>query len=254
MPSTQQIIRILVIALIFVVPVVIRMVKAAQEAKERRRIEQMRQQAAHEAMRTGRSVEQVMVSQAPVNRPSQVNPQQIAQDRLREMAARRQAQIEALRRQRAQGGSVASTPPTSYQQRPRTGTGFQPGQAVGTQFQPQRSVQQQATDAAARRPPKRPARQAASAPVPKSFRTEDDFPPPTGEIGGGAHDHEGDVTHRLVPDSPEPVQGAGPRLARQARPTTGTRAVIGLADLRRAIVLREVLDPPVAMRDRPPAP
>jgi hypothetical protein len=236
--SAQQIIQIIFVALVFVVPAIIRMVKAASEAKERRRIEQIRQQQIHEAMRTGRPIEEAMISTAPAMPPP--SSPQGAQERLRELAARRQAQIEALRRQRAQqagpGGQPATgRPPTMYQHGPAgAGTSTQPQPA------PQRQQQQQQKQPRAQRSQRRSQQQRP--------QITQEFPAPTAAIGGTSHDHDGDVTHRLVPDSTEvsmtsPLQTARPVTNTDARPT------VSLSELRRAMVLREVLGRPVALRE-----
>ncbi len=271
MPSTQQIIRILIFALIFVVPVVIRLVKAAGEAKEKRRIEQARQYQISEAMRTGRPIEPIMMAPPPV---AAANPQQTAQDRPREMAARRQAQIEALRRQRQQapqGGPAASRPPTAYQQtagesaatafqqKPRVATGYQQQAPVATGYQQQapvatgyqptpsaRQAQRPPQARATRRAPQARAQPARQAPPPPA---EQAFPPPTGDIGGSSHDHDGDVTHRLVPDAMEAPKVTGAAKQGGGRSALGPVSRVELADLRRAVVLREVLGAPVALRE-----
>ena len=68
----------------------------------------------------------------------------------------------------------------------------------------------------------------------------------SGEIGGSSHDHDGDVTHRLVPDSP--VEGTT-ATGNRAAPGEAVRAAsFSALDLRRAVVLREVLAPPVSLR------
>ena len=238
--TTRQIINILVFALVFVVPVIIRMVKAAGEAKERRRLEQMRQYQIDEAMRTGRPVEEVLARQGtPV---PQASPQASAQERLRELAARRQAQIDALRRQRAQGAPPAAPPASGYSPqggRP-TPTIFQQGPAQRTGYQPQ--ARPPAPTRGGGRGGSRGARRATqAAPAPA------EFPAPTGEIGGTAHEHEGDVTHRLVPDVA--TVETQPRATRAALPSPSGKPTIALSELRRAIVLREVLGKPVALRD-----
>ncbi len=243
--TTQQIIRIVIIAMVFVVPVIIRMVKAAGEAKERRRLEQLRQYQIDEAMRTGRPVVEVMAQPMP-QAQAQVNPQQVAQQRLREMAARRQAQIEALRRQRAQGAAPAPVTPPASGYSPQGGrptpTMYQQGPARTTGYQPQAG---HAPKPAARAPRRT---QQAQRQVPGLAPPPQDFPPPTGEIGGTAHDHDGDVTHRLVPDAPEGPETA-PRQTKRPTGVSGGSVTVGLKDLRQAIVLREVLGRPVAMRE-----
>lgn len=248
--TTQQIIRLAIFALIFVVPVVIRIMKAAQEQAQKRRIEQIRQAQVQEAMRTGRSVEEVMAAQmgvsypqgqppaapAPVmvpppgvprttspvpqyGQPSPVPTGQSPQDRLRELAARRQAQIEAMRRQRAQGGSSST-----QAQQPRP---YSPPRTQ--QRQPQRPTPYQA--AQSRRPAPTPAPQARAAP---SFEEE---------ARRLAADSSGKPAAPIRVVEPPPVGGVG---------STRSRGGVGRADLRRAVMLREILDKPIALRQPDP--
>jgi len=271
--TTQQIIRVLIFSLIFVVPVVIRLVKVAQDAKEKRRLEQFRQYQINEAMRTGRPVEPVMMAPSPQAMvPVPFKAQQSAQDRLREMAARRQAQIEALRRQKSGSSNtpasmskpptryqqtVGESAPTAFQQKPGVATGYQQQAPVATGYQQQAPVvtgyqptpqparqparqqpkQRQQKKPQTRDPRRQPPQQAASAPPAQ------EFPAPTGEIGGPYHEHDGDITHRLLPD--------GPSMTPVARPSSGDRGSVkvNLADLRQAIVLREILGKPMALRE-----
>jgi hypothetical protein len=245
--TTAQIIRLVIIAMVFVVPVIIRMIKAASDAKERRRLEQLRQYQINEAMRTGRPVEQVLAQPFPTPPPA-ASPNQAAQERLREMAARRQAQIDALRRQRAQGGAsgpVATGPTNAYQNQPnaspypvvRQQTGRAAPQARPPQPQAQQRQQQPRGPSKAQRK-----QQAIDA---QRARDADAWHRPTNEIGGGIHDHEGDVTHRLVPDA---TDGDAPRVAARTVPGVA-RPRVALGDLRQAVILREVLGRPLAIRD-----
>lgn len=268
--NTQQIVRILIFALIFVVPVLIRIVKAAQEAKERRRLEQLRQYQINEAMRTGRPIEPVMMAPNPAAPPPPaMNPNQSAQERLREMAARRQAQIEALRKQRATPQAPANmgrpttgyqqtageSAATAFQQKPGVATGYQQQAPVATGYQQQAPVatgyQQKAPVATGYQPT--PTRQPAQRQSKRSGQRRQQqppqqatqaFPAPTGEIGGTAHDHDGDVTHRLVPDA-----AAAPIVTKPAAAAQGqAQPRVSAGDLRKAIILREVLGRPVGMR------
>lgn len=265
----MQLIKFGVIALIFVAPVIVKMVKAAGAARDRRRQEQLRQFQVNEAMRTGRPIDPSMLGPAPIAPAAPVasTPQGSPQDRLREMAARRQAQIDALRRQRAQpqvaiqprpatgyqqtAGESAST---AFQQRPGVATGFQQQAPQATGYQQQAPVTTGYSPA--RSTPPQPARPAArqsrrgqsrQAPERTQAPVQQAFPEPTGAIGGTAHEHEGDITHRLVPDAPSTpptISKAGLHSPSGAR----TRKV-GIEELRRAIVLREVLGRPTALRD-----
>lgn len=251
--SISQIIQILVFVFIFIGPVVVKVIKSAQEAKERRRLEQLRQQQIHEAMRTGRPIEQVMVGPSPVPGaplppPPMGAPSGSPQDRMRELAARRQAQIDALRRQRAMGGggAPAPSPGNAYQVQPNTNpfpvVRQQTGQPPPQRQAPRPPAQPQ------RGPTKAQRRQAALEAQQAAQRAKEarEWNPPTGEIGGTAHDHEGDVTHRLVPDSP--IESPSPSGGRPAPGVGAKGPSLSAADLRRAVILREVLAPPLSMR------
>lgn len=263
MPNTAQIIRIIIIAMVFVVPVIIRIVKAANDAKERRRLEQLRQYQINEAMRTGRPIEPIMAHPMPTAAAPSINPNQPAQDRLREMAARRQAQIDALRAQRAQGAPVAPAPvragPTNaYQNQPnaspfpvvRQQTGQatpqqrpQPQRQPQRQTQPQRQPQPQQRQPQPQRGPTKAQRKQQAIDAQRAHDANQWQP--TSQIGGSSHDHEGDVTHRLVPDA---ADDGAPRVTARTAPGT-PKPKVALGDLRQAIILREVLGRPLALRD-----
>lgn len=181
---------------IVVIMIVARIMKAAKEAAEKKRIQDSIKQAELEALRTGRPIPMVMQ-----NTPS---PELSAAERLEELARKRNQEVQAARSR----ASVATTP----KPQPRV---------VATPTPPMRQPR-----------PQQPVRKASVAtPQKRKPVVESQHAVDPGES----------TTHRLVPDS-KPIAPA-PQNIEVSRPGTSRD------DLRKALVLREVIDPPLSLRD-----
>lgn len=188
---------------IVVFMIVARLVKAAKEAAEQKRLQDAIKQAELEALRTGRPV------QADMQSVSQPEPS--AAERLEELARKRGQEIQSARAR-----ASAANPPKP---KPRVATSPTP------QVRGSRQQQRQ------QRQSPQPVKSAVVSPLQRRPTAEAQVETATGES----------TTHRLVPDAstaapPQPVhESAHPGASRD--------------ELRRALVLREVIDPPMCMRD-----
>ncbi len=186
---------------IVVFMIVARIVKAAKEAAEKKRIEDAIKQAELEALRTGRPV-QASMQTASI-------PEQSAAERLEELARQRSQEIQAARVRASKApkpqSRVAATPTP--------------------QVRGPRSQQRQ------QRPTPQPVKPAIVNPQRRKSTAEPLVETESGESS----------THRLVPDAIPSATNAPVRDF--IRPGTSRD------DLRKALVLREVIDPPMCLRD-----
>jgi outer membrane biosynthesis protein TonB len=183
---------------IVVFMIVARIVKAAKEAAEKKRIEDAIKQAELEALRTGRPVQASMQTASM--------PEQSAAERLEELARQRSQQIQAARVRASKApkhqNRVAATP-TPQVRGPRPQQRPTPQPVKPAIVNPQR-------------------RKSTAEPLVETERGESS-------------------THRLVPDAIPSAANAPVRDF--IRPGTSRD------DLRKALVLREVIDPPMCLRD-----
>mgnify|MGYP000984578829 CR=1 FL=1 len=221
-----------------------KIVKAAKEQAEQRRRLDAAKQAEIEALRTGRPVpvdpslpERVTMS------ASNTNPQQSAAQRLEELAAQRRLKIEELRRARA--AAASGKPPMQ-----------QPVQQVSRGTPPARP--QQVTSRAPT-PPQRVGQRPAQAPQPQAQRQQQQRPQQQRQQAKPQQRQQQPAlrppepaqseptTHRLVPDA----KTAPTEIPTEFTARRGVRignTTMTSADWRRALVLREILGPPVSMR------
>lgn len=193
--------KLLIYGSVVVIMIVSRVVKAAKEAAEKKRIEDAMKRAELEALRTGRPVP-TAVSEAP---------EMSAAERMQELARKREQEIRA--------SPVATAPQTRPTTPPITST------PVRTSSRPQQRPDR----------PSQKVRKSATPAPPKASPVES----PRGTTKR-IESHESD-THRLVPDAPS--------VATSSDDAEKGEWIKARADLRKAIVLREVLDPPLCLRD-----
>lgn len=208
-----------------------------QQERARRAAIQARARRQTEELRMGRPVN-VASQPAPMQSPVQAQPQTAA-DRQRALQEQRAAQLRALQQQRlaelrakraqAAGGRAAggvATPPPTPSRTPTP--------------QPVRSAQRP-------KAPRQPERE-APAPLPsaRSPRPPQQRSVPTMSPGS------------FTPSAPQPEPMARPGMQASAAPASGARfapgaglgALLGTqADLRRAVILSEILGPPICDRD-----
>jgi hypothetical protein len=228
--STQQWINLIVIALIVGFSALSWLARKLQEQAARKRALEEIERRRAELLRTGKDPGVV------------VEPVLSAQEaRLQEIAARRQAQLQELRRRaqmrQQQGGSVTARVPGLP---PRASTPVpvpMPRPAPSPRPVPIARPPAPAPPRTPSRGPVEPARRPRSAPpaaVPRPARPAAIRPAPRPEVIGESH------AERLVPDVPlEPP-----------RPKAGHRrwSPRSAAEWRRAVVLAEILGPPVGRK------
>lgn len=195
-------------------------IKKAQEARARARLE---------ALRTGRPDTSDDESSPPTS------PDDAVRDRLQELAERRRRQIEAMRRQQGQSTQTAGSPPGTPSTGPAT---LSPPRAtpqpLPTPLRPApiRRPQPQA-NAPVRSPFPRPT---PTRPLPDRRRTAADVVPgPTLSLR--------DPPPLTADAATKPTVLAPPMLHADRTFRKPSRQ-----ELRRTIILREILDPPIALR------
>lgn len=209
-------------------------IKRARDAIEKRELEMLR---------TGRDPSQE-AAPAPARQETAVG--------IDEAAARREAQLRELRRRAAArsqpGGGAVFVPP-----RPGGHTGARgpiliiPGSTGPTVPQPARAAQPARTSSA----PRPTGRQIVPTPLPiprqaGRSRATPRKPPPL-QQRPAPHDHDdgesvvhtliSDISHPQAPPTAEPDRRAGP-----------AKFTLSPSDLRRAVILREIFDPPLSER------
>lgn len=236
-------IKLLLFVLAVGVPAMRAVLQALGRQREQAKAEAMRQKRLEDALRTGHGAE--------AESASEVDP----------AAARRQAQLEELRRRARSRASQAGVPGAASGRPPTA-----PGPVVSAPPQARGNRQ------LGREP--QPARSPARAPAPPPLRPASRPVPPQRPAPGAARQGQRTAAAPARRQAqPQPARPAKPppreeapvvrRLVAEAPPTPPpvlsrheTEAVLdfqtaSLADWRRAIVMREVLDPPLALR--PPA-
>jgi hypothetical protein len=255
--------QILIVVGIFGVSILSAIAKRLKEQADRRRAIQMREHAQREALRTGRVSTQATATAAPAQtekdrrlaeiaarRQAQLEElrrrralaQQQAQQQTQQQAAQRsQAQQQAVQRARAQQAARQQTPQRGSP-RPRPARGGQttagPG-AAQAQAQAQRAAQQRAAQLRALQ--QRAAQQARAA------------EPPVPSLSPPHPDHDDGVVHSIVASRAAPTDLSKPapamRVSGKSKGVPHGHALVGdVGELRRAFVLAEVLGPPVSLR------
>lgn len=237
--------QILIPVLFVLGPVLGQIIKKINEQAELRRIEMERQRIRDEMLRTGRAPAEAQSRESTRSAP-RPTPQggAAARTNLEEIAKRRQAQLEELRRRQQAARAQASARPTPARPVPPTAPGRPGPQAHPTpQPRPTAGPTPQARPQPVRRPAPPAQRRPAptrSAPTPRRpsrSRTPEVVPPAAirkrqrrlGEVGG-----LGSIEVVAPPTAATPTPVRIPR-------TTDA--------WRRAIVLSELLAPPVSLRD-----
>ncbi|MBM4107931.1 MAG: hypothetical protein FJ255_03835 [Phycisphaerae bacterium] len=222
--STQQWVNLLVVAMIVGFSAIGWVVRKLQEqAAKKRAIEEVERRRS-ELLRTGKD---------PALGGPAGPPMTEQEARLREIAARRQAQLQELRR-RAQARQQQEGPGPVVVRAPTAGTpGRVPIPATVAQpvprvvRRPSAARPARAAQPTARPPQPRPAHQASADAKPKHV-------PPAHDVS--EHPEGESFAHRLVPDVP---------IEAPVRAPVKTRFVPrSAADWRKALVLREIIKPP----------
>ncbi|MEO0513143.1 MAG: hypothetical protein AAF108_09650 [Planctomycetota bacterium] len=208
-------------------------IQRLQEQAAVKKAEQARARARAEALRTGRmepNPEQQAAEQLSRGQPSS---EQAVRDRLAELAERRRRQIEAMRRQQGPTATTAA-PPQASTSSPQAPSAPIPTQSVPRPFPSPRPGRDQAPppqqSQVADRGPRPPRRRVRTVELPAE-------PTPTRRVRPAPPPASSKASRRVTP-APEPEAVR----SRITRPTP--------AELRRVIVLKEVLDPPIALRER----
>lgn len=239
--------QLIIFALIFILPAIGKILKAMSEAAEKKRLARERERAEIDALRTGRAG----VGAAPL--PSQATmappPPQVDQAALRRQQRLEDARRRAQQRQQQTQAQGRASPAPRPSAPPSTSTapGMQrielPGGIVlevpqGAPPPPQPRPQPQAQS---RPKPTKAQRQQARAQAAQPARA---VPQPSRPAARATDAYAEESTQRLVKDATRP--GLSPR---RRRPVTVAGVSMSARDFRRAFVLREILDPPVAMRE-----
>ena len=219
--------------------------KTLKEQSEAKRIRDRREQAQAEQLRTGRAA----VNDHSSHSMGEPSPEQSAQRRLQELADRRKRQLDELRARQAaaNSGSVAqsaaSAPP------PIPAAARATGSAESRRLEAAKRLERQRAEVARRR--EAAARLAAQI---DSDRSE--------SIAQARKDAQRDATRVEAARVSESITAAAFAHHNVAAPVVAAAAVKGkaapkasafgkmsLADLRKAILLQEILSPPVAARN-----
>lgn len=250
-------INILFILVVIGAPVLKQIIDAIQRKKEARLIEQERDRRQIDALRTGTTASSA-AKESPRAAQYQQSGQVSAANRLQEIQEKRRAALERARQQARSGmdpAASASTRPTTpssvvrsspaprtrsiqtapmpSQSAPRPGS---PGPLIGGRAplpsrQPSRTAQPQQ-------------RQQRVAPVAKPLGT---LLSQTTRRKRAAHARQGDHSsvHRLVADAEE-----GAKIEQtHAAVSPGELSKMSVSDWRKAMVLQELMGPPIALRD-----
>ncbi len=256
--SPQNIVQIIFVVLVFVVPALVNFVKYLKKQRDQREREQLRERAQAEALRTGRDVGEVLQSWGLIAAPQgaqagRENPTPLTETQARkaEMEARRKAQLDDLRRRAEMRRKAASGAGVSIA-----------GGGAATAPSPMRRagpMPQRSTVPPGMSPPRVPQRRSAQQPppqrIPTRARPAERFPAQRPDQRRRAAPRpqptpvvvaqpEYETTNRLVGESkPTPPTNRTPRVlvSRALGPMTA-------ADWRRAVIIREILGRPIAMR------
>jgi len=232
----------LVIFLVALFSVLGTVVKQIQEKKEARRIQQERERRKRDALRTGR-VEPAASPPSPA-----ANPEAARQRRLQELAERRRAQLEEIRRRQQATPAPPPAPATRPTPIARTGAPVRPRPQAPARPMP-----------APARPAPRPQAPVARTPVqrqqptraPVARQAPARVARPTAPVSkqpGARQRPPARATAATTAPITRTEVGAVPTATPRARSSVGSRLFSGRSDLRRAIVLSEVLGPPVSLR------
>lgn len=227
-PSNQQFLHLIVILLIVGASFISWLAKKLKEQADKKRALQEMERRRLEALRTGKDPG-AAVAAAPSGSPEEL--------RLRELAARRQAQLQELRRRQQnrpqQGGGrppiVILAPGSSGQGVPGApGVPGVPGSGRPRQGAPRQP--------AGSKPPSQPQR-----------RPDQPRPRPASRPASEAREDTGEsTTHRLVQDVRTPTT------SKPRQPAMVLGAPMNAQQWRRALMLREVLAPPPGLTGRDP--
>ncbi|MEL6739666.1 MAG: hypothetical protein AAFP26_03315 [Planctomycetota bacterium] len=224
--------------------------RSVKEQKEKRRAAQLREQARLEAIRTGRASGDRQSADAEQPRPAQQNERQ---RRLEELAARRRAQLEELRRRRQANAQQQQTA-RQQQTRPQPISTRQPAQQsqsrtpVPPQAPPQRASQARPQN---RPPVAAPAQIEAQTRAQRALQraraqqARDRQPPttpqqPSRPLGALRSTISRAPLSERQPTRVVEAESSDKQSLRAALATPGA--------LRRAFLIREILDVPVSMR------
>ena len=248
-----QYINLIVVGLFLSVGFFSWLAKTLREQTEAKRLRDRREQAQAEQLRTGR---------AAVNNPAAATmggdaPEQSAQRRLQELADRRKRQLDELRARQAAAGNpttvqrVASVPPPVSSATRASGrdSGRDSGSAEARRLEAARRLERQRAEVAKRR--EAAARLAAQS---QSDREE--------TVAQARKDAQRDATRVEAARISEsitaaafahhsvaaPVVAAGAVKAKSA-PVASIFGKMSRADLRKAILLQEILSPPISARN-----
>ena len=246
-------VNILVFVLLVGAPAIGSIWKKLEEKKEQRQIEAQRQRLQLEQLRTGRVSSQASEAKAPTGGASSASADLDAQRRARleELRRRQQERLRQAAHTRSQGSGQVRTIPTP---------GASQGQARPTQSPGRPAPQARPTPARSAPARPAPARSAPARAQPQRVPSTSSSPPrPTGRPTSrptsrpsASQTVQPQASRRVVLSAPVDVTarsgernaGAWTALFRAEKPT--------LDELRRAVLLREVFDRPVSMRDQPP--
>ncbi len=269
--------QIIFVILLVVVPAIKQIMEGLERKKQARAIDQQRNRREMDTLRTGRE------SPADKPRPTsqyQQSGQVNAADRLREIQAKRREALERARKQAQSGldaaaGLVAGTqasiagpiarPGTKPTARPQPSmprppvrtprpTGPTAGPLIGGRAPlPSRMPTQAPAPQPATRPQSRPASQPQRVQRGRSTpRTPPPLSPlhtPTTQRRRTQHASQGDhsTVHRIVQDAEEGV------VIHDARAAVSAREIKSMSPIawRKALVLQELLAPPIALRSEP---
>ena len=226
--------------------------KKLSELKQARAIQQERQRRMNEAMRTGR----------PIPDPSEEQAAEVEarKQRLAELQKRREAQLEELRRRRQemlarQRSGTATQGPTPTQQQPQQQPQLRPQPSArvtpqGRPLQTPRQTPPRATPQRVARPVQQRPHHQRSHSVSGASQISDAYTARTGDPNtehATLHAREtiGDLSQHSLTTS----LGGAAALPVKKVPRPGKMAITGRDDLRRAIVLSEILGKPTALRD-----
>ncbi len=255
----QNVLQILPFAVLIGFSLLNWLVRKLREQNELKRIEAERRRREIESLRTGRADGQPSPTALADTRGGTVSDAQ-ARARLEELAARRRAQLEELRRRQQQrrtgtGGTTASPAPAPQgpvpQTRSQQRSTSQPPRGALTQrtaptassggFNPRQALEQQQRARDAKSTKERATRQTSYDRIAAEQRSLDDRVAQA-KLEGAAADRDLAAVRAKAPKS----------FYASTESTEGwsdiARAVRSPAEIRKAIILSEVLAPPVSMR------
>lgn len=270
--STLDILKLVAIFLFLTVSALSWLAKQLAEQKKIKNAKEAAQRREEQMLRTGRTEDTVSttpVLQGPVElssaagggaAPPVPSAHNDAKRRLQELAERRKAQLDELRRRQASAAQGGPTPPVvaessaSPDQARRTPAGTQEQRRRPASQQPQRKQSSQ-TQSQPKSRPSKPARPAADKASPRAAAPADS--------GRGfdsvLHQREAEAAGIAAEDARFLIDPHGSPAAKKTRPRErgGSLGGIGIdgaaqrltpADWRRAIMMREILGRPVSER------